>query len=95
MSTQPIPREKIPWFPAIDEEKCIGCGECYEFCGNGVFEWDKKNDRPLVMKPFNCVVSCSACKSLCSQEAISFPTMEEIREVIKKYRKEQQKESSK
>lgn len=33
-----IPREKIPWFPIIDYDKCVGCQECFNFCGNGVFE---------------------------------------------------------
>ncbi len=95
MSTK-IPREEIPWYPTIDEEKCIGCGECYDFCQNGVFEWDEENNCPKVLKPFNCVVSCSACKNLCTQDAISFPTMQEIREIIKKYYEEHsQKETSK
>ncbi len=32
-----IPREKIPWYPAIDEELCTSCGNCLNFCSNGVF----------------------------------------------------------
>lgn len=34
------------------------------------------------------VVGCSVCKNLCNQEAISFPAMQEIREIIKKYHEE-------
>lgn len=81
-----IPREKIPWFPTIDEEKCIGCRECFEFCKNGVFEWDEENNHPRVVKPFNCVIGCSACQNLCTQDAILFPSMREIHDIIKSLR---------
>ena len=85
-----IPREKIPWYPTIDEEKCIGCEECFKFCGNGVFVWDEENNRPKVVKPFNCVVGCSACKNLCAQEAISFPSMKDIHDIIKSLRQDRE-----
>jgi NAD-dependent dihydropyrimidine dehydrogenase PreA subunit len=32
-----IPQEKIPWYPVIDEDLCTNCGNCLEFCSNGVF----------------------------------------------------------
>lgn len=34
------------------------------------------------------VAGCSACQNLCTQEAISFPSLKEIQEVITKYRDE-------
>ncbi|MDH7513933.1 MAG: 4Fe-4S binding protein [Clostridiales bacterium] len=80
-----VPREQIPWYPTIDEDKCIGCKECFDFCKSGVFEWDEEKNCPRVAQPLNCVVGCSACQNLCAQEAISFPSMKEIQEVIKKY----------
>lgn len=66
-----ILREKIPWFPVIDYEKCVGCRECFNFCQNGVYEWDEENDRPKIVNPYNCVVGCSACITLCAGEAIN------------------------
>lgn len=79
-----IPREKIPWFPTIDHEKCVGCKECFNFCHNGVLEWDEENNRPKVVKPYNCVIGCSACSNLCPNGAIEFPTREELKEMVKK-----------
>ncbi|MCM8771158.1 MAG: ferredoxin family protein [Candidatus Omnitrophica bacterium] len=79
-----LPREKIPWFPTIDFEKCVGCKECFNFCRNGVYEWDEKKDRPIVARPYNCVVGCSACANLCNGEAIKFPSKKELIETISK-----------
>ena len=33
-----VPREKIPWFPTIDYDKCTFCMECDAFCPHRVFE---------------------------------------------------------
>jgi len=82
MALSNVPREKIPWFPTVDHEKCTGCKECFNFCKNGVFEWDEVENRPRVVRPFNCVVGCSACANLCEQEAITFPSMQDIRRII-------------
>ncbi|HOK56178.1 MAG TPA: 4Fe-4S binding protein [bacterium] len=79
-----IPREKIPWFPTVDYEKCIGCKECYNFCKNGVYEWDEEKNKPIVKNPYNCVVGCSACANLCNGEAISFPKMSDIKKMLEK-----------
>ncbi|MCM8784580.1 MAG: 4Fe-4S dicluster domain-containing protein [Candidatus Omnitrophica bacterium] len=82
-----IEREKIPWYPRIDYEKCVGCKECFNFCWNGVYEWDEENNRPNIVRPYNCVVGCSACANLCNGEAIRFPSKEELMEVINKEQK--------
>jgi NAD-dependent dihydropyrimidine dehydrogenase PreA subunit len=83
-----IDRKKINWFPTIDYDKCIGCQECYNFCRNGVYEWDEENNRPKVVNPYNCVLGCSSCANLCEQKAISFPTMKQLKEMIEKAKKE-------
>jgi NAD-dependent dihydropyrimidine dehydrogenase PreA subunit len=82
MTLRNIPREQIPWYPRIDLDKCVGCQECFNFCRNGVYLWDEDKSQPIVANPYNCVVGCSACANLCTGEAISFPTKEEIRQVI-------------
>jgi NAD-dependent dihydropyrimidine dehydrogenase PreA subunit len=86
MPHKDIPREKIPWYPSIERSKCNGCRECFEFCQNGVFAWDDEKNCANVVKPFQCVVGCSACQNLCSEGAISFPNLQEIHEIIRKLR---------
>jgi len=70
-----VPREQIPWYPAVDAEKCTGCRKCFEFCGHKVYAWDETNDRPVVAQPFQCVVGCSNCSPQCEQDAIAFPPL--------------------
>jgi len=79
-----VPREKIPWFPTIDAEACIGDREWYDFCKNGVFAWDEEEDRPRVVNPYQCVLGCDACAQICPANAISFPTLDELREAMQR-----------
>jgi NAD-dependent dihydropyrimidine dehydrogenase PreA subunit len=83
-----IPREKIPWFPAIDYGLCTGDQECFNFCKNEVFTWDEESNHPVVQNPYNCVVGCQACLNICSVQAISFPSKEGLRETLKRLRAE-------
>lgn len=79
-----ISREEIPWFPTIDEETCIGCKECVQFCPNEVLEFDEQAGKARVKYPSNCVVECKACAKLCPVDAISFPNEVEFSAFIKK-----------
>jgi NAD-dependent dihydropyrimidine dehydrogenase PreA subunit len=79
-----IPREEIPWFPAIDEDLCTNCGSCIEFCANGVFALDDVQTR--VVAPYNCVVGCSACASECESQAIRFPEKQELVKALRELR---------
>ena len=78
-----VPRDKIPWFPKIDFDACIGDQECVNFCKNDVFVWDELKNRPDVIRPLNCVVGCDACSQICPAEAISFPSKEELRRTMR------------
>ena len=71
-----IPRGEIPWFPTLDESLCTNCSVCVEFCAHGVYVLDDIQTR--VVAPFNCVVGCSACESLCTSGAIQFPDIGEF-----------------
>jgi NAD-dependent dihydropyrimidine dehydrogenase PreA subunit len=92
MTKQPykgIPREKIPWYPTIDYNKCVSCGKCIDYCKLGVYSLDKKKKRPIASSPFNCVVLCKGCQDICSSEAISHPSRKKTVELIRKLRKSQ------
>lgn len=86
MTARTIPRDKIPWFPAVDESRCNGCKICYEFCRQGVYAWADDLNVVRVERPFGCVVGCSGCQGLCPERAISFPDIDAISEVITKLR---------
>ncbi len=75
-----IPREEIPWFPKVNQIKCSGCSSCVEFCVHGVFHFDGKSH---VVRPYNCVVGNTSCRSFCPEKAISFPTHSQLRETLK------------
>ena len=83
-SFQGIPREEIPWFPAVDRSKCSGCSSCVEFCAQGVFFFVE--GKSFVVRPMECIVGNSNCRSFCPEKAISFPTMAELKDNLKKLR---------
>jgi NAD-dependent dihydropyrimidine dehydrogenase PreA subunit len=75
-----IPREKIEWFPRISQDLCTQCGACVEFCHQGVFA---SNDGIEVVKPYACVVGCTGCVGECPAGAIQFPTLAELRDMLR------------
>jgi len=91
MTAKRVPREKIPWFPTVDPERCTGCRICFEFCQHGVYAWDDEKNIAVVSQPFNCLVGCAGCEPKCPAGAISFPEMEAISDLIRKIREELKK----
>ncbi|MBU7013268.1 MAG: 4Fe-4S binding protein [Theionarchaea archaeon] len=85
-----IQREKIPWFPTIDEKKCTACKTCFEFCPHSVYQMEGTTAK--VDHPYQCVVGCSNCQSLCPQGAISFPDIKEIKAFITDLKRDQPRE---
>ncbi len=84
-----VPREKLPWFPTIDYDKCDYCMECDKFCPHQVFERREGEERKLIVAhPNNCVVFCRACSKTCGPDAISFPAKPAIVALIKRIRVE-------
>ena len=71
-----IPREEIPWKPAVDVEACIGCQLCYVTCGRGVYEIEGGVAVPVAA--MECVVGCTTCANVCPTGAISFPPIDTI-----------------
>ena len=81
-----IPRTEIAWYPKITEEKCIGCELCYVSCGREVFEYDDTRRKAIVERPYNCLVGCTTCATICPTEAIAFPPREFVQKLEKEYK---------
>lgn len=69
-----IPRDEIPWKPAVDAEACIGCQLCYVTCGRAVYEMQDGVAVPVAA--MECVVGCSTCGNVCPTGAITFPALD-------------------
>jgi NAD-dependent dihydropyrimidine dehydrogenase PreA subunit len=84
-----VPRNKIPWAPKIDYEKCATCGKCVDYCRLGVYEFEKKEGakRSVVKNPNNCVVFCTGCEEQCPASAITHPSKVETRKIIRELKK--------
>jgi ferredoxin len=84
-----IPRDKIPWHPTINYERCVSCGKCLDYCSLSAYEFkeDKGKRNPIVSKPNNCVVLCSGCDSICPSGAITHPSKKQTQEIIRSLRK--------
>ena len=63
------------WYPVIDYEACVACGQCREFYLFGVYELDAA-DQVVARHPDNCKTGCPACARVCPQGAIMFPHCE-------------------
>jgi NAD-dependent dihydropyrimidine dehydrogenase PreA subunit len=84
-----IPRSKIPWCPTIDYENCTSCGKCADFCHMKVFASEEKDGkkRTVVKNPNGCVLFCRGCDDICPAGAITHPSEEETRKIIRKLQK--------
>jgi NAD-dependent dihydropyrimidine dehydrogenase PreA subunit len=64
--------EWTPWFPVIDYDRCVHCGQCHNFCLFGVYS--RGNDGKVeVTLPAACKTNCPACARICPEAAIIFP----------------------
>ena len=52
----------------VDEEKCIGCGECLDVCPVEVYEM--QNEKSVPVNQEECI-GCESCTEVCEQEAIT------------------------
>lgn len=78
-----VPRTGVPWYPSIRVGDCASCRLCVEFCPHGVYDWDEKEEKPVVKNPFECVVGCSSCAARCPAGAIDFPPLSVLIEIKK------------
>ena len=52
----------------VDQEKCIGCGECVDICPVEVYEM--KDEKSVPMNVEECI-GCESCIEVCDHEAIT------------------------
>jgi NAD-dependent dihydropyrimidine dehydrogenase PreA subunit len=52
----------------VDQEKCIGCGECVDVCPVDVYEMQDEKSVPINIE--ECI-GCESCIEVCEQEAIT------------------------
>ena len=79
-----IPREEVPWCPTVDAAKCIGCTLCYVTCGRLVYEMIE--NKAVAVRPYDCMVGCTTCATVCPVEAISFPDRDLIWKLEREHR---------
>ena len=85
-----VSREKIPWNPKIDYEKCITCRKCVEYCHVGAFSIEEKDEQKrTIVNPNKCIVFCRGCEEVCPAQAITHPSEEETQKIIDKLKKAQ------
>ena len=56
-------------FIQIDENKCIGCGNCVKVCLAGCFEMAEKKAK---VKNLDKCMECASCWYVCEEDAIIF-----------------------
>ncbi len=71
-SAGPREGEWPSWFPVIDRERCVNCGQCMSFCLFGVYSRDDSG-KIEVTSPRSCKENCPACSRICPHVAIIFP----------------------
>jgi len=54
--------------PEVDDEKCVGCGNCVEVCPVNVYELQ---DGKLVVVNAGDCLGCESCVEVCGEEAIT------------------------
>lgn len=86
MTWHDVPRHEIDWHPTVVADRCVGCGLCATSCGRGVYAFDYEQNRPVVVAPLMCMVGCTTCATICTQDAIEFPSQGYIRHLIKERR---------
>lgn len=68
----------------VNLEVCNGCGLCVTSCGRSVFRYDYDARQSVVTEPVQCMVGCTTCANICTEQAISFQPFSDIRLLIKR-----------
>jgi Pyruvate/2-oxoacid:ferredoxin oxidoreductase delta subunit len=79
-----IARETIPWFPTVNQDKCIGCELCFVTCGRGVYEMRDHKAHPDHL--YDCMVGCTTCANICPVQAITFPDRQIVQKIEREHK---------
>ena len=60
--------------PEIDQDKCIGCKNCWIFCPETAIEWDEGTNKPSIR--YNACKGCGVCANECPVNAIDMVRVE-------------------
>lgn len=58
----------MAYTPAVDQDKCVGCGECVDVCPAEVYELQDGKSNPVNAE--ECL-GCESCVEVCQQSAIT------------------------
>ncbi|MCF8107327.1 MAG: 4Fe-4S binding protein [Desulfohalobiaceae bacterium] len=58
----------MAWNILVNEDKCIGCGECIDVCPVEVYELQ---DEKAVPVDIDECLGCESCVEVCEQEAVT------------------------
>jgi len=58
------------WYPVVNEDLCVNCNDCVNFCSHGVYE--AGTTAATVVAPDECVEFCRGCSKICPTEAITY-----------------------
>ncbi len=60
------------WLPQIDQQKCIGCGDCVAQCPTHALA--TVNSKATLAHPNLCIY-CDLCEDICPTAAIQLPLL--------------------
>jgi len=60
--------------PKINEDKCIGCKNCWIFCPETAIEWNEETNKPSIR--YNACKGCGICANECPVKAIDMVRVE-------------------
>jgi len=46
----------------------------------------KQGDKAVVVRPYDCLVGCESCRPRCPVGAISFPSRQELKQMLRELR---------
>lgn len=58
----------------IDEEKCTGCGTCFDVCAFDVYD-EPQDGKASIVAMENCT-GCRSCESQCPENAIEIEELD-------------------